>query len=105
MSAVIQKVSVDVLIDNGSVISLISESILKYFNMNRIPTYRLMRGIGSQEAESTSYVTTIIEFPEVSLEVDLYVLSSECINGPILIGTDLFIFIYNLCNTQRDITW
>lgn len=89
ISANVQKVPVDIMIDSGSDISLISESILKHFVFNRIPTYRLMRGIGSQEVESTSYVTTVLEFPEVSLEVDLYVVPSECINAPILIGTDV----------------
>lgn len=89
ISAVVQKVPVDVLIDSGSDISLISESVLRYFNFNRVPTFRLMRGIGSQEIESTSLVTTVIEFPEVSLEIDLFIVPSECINAPILIGTDV----------------
>lgn len=87
--ALIQKVPVDTLIDSGSEISLISESILKYFNFHKNPAYRLLRGIGSQEVESTSYITTVIEFPEVSLEVDLCVVPSNCINAPILIGTDV----------------
>lgn len=89
MSAVIQRIPVDVLIDSGSDISLISESVLKHFNFNKLPTYRRMRGIGSQDIESTSYVNTILEFPELSLEVDLYVVSANCIQAPILIGTDI----------------
>lgn len=88
MPAVIQKLPVDVLIDSGSDISLISESVLKYFNFNKLPTYRRLRGIGSQDIESTSYVNTTLEFPEIALEVDLYVVPSSCIQAPILIGTD-----------------
>ncbi|CAH2094651.1 unnamed protein product [Euphydryas editha] len=48
-----------------------------------------MRGIGSQDIESTSYVNTALEFPEITLEVDLYVVPSNCIQAPILIGTDV----------------
>lgn len=89
MQAVVQKVPVDIMIDSGSDISLISESVLKHFNLNRKPCYRVMRGIGSQEIQSTSFVTTVVELPEVSLAVDLYVVPTECISAPILIGTDV----------------
>lgn len=89
MPAVIQKLPVDVLVDSGSDISLISESVLKYFNLNKLPTYRRMRGIGSQDIESMSFVNTILEFPEITLEVNLYVVPSNCIQAPILIGTDV----------------
>lgn len=87
--AVVQKVPVDVLIDSGSDISLISESVLKHFEMNRKPCYRVMRGIGSQVVQSTSLVETVVELPEVSLAADLYVVPAECISAPILIGTDV----------------
>lgn len=89
MTAVIEKVPVDVLIDSGSDISLISTSVLKHLKCNRKPTFRLMRGIGSQEIESTSYVTTLVELPEISLEVDLYVVPSDSIGAPVLLGTDV----------------
>ncbi|XP_048487713.1 uncharacterized protein LOC125491002 [Plutella xylostella] len=89
MSAVVEKVPVDVLIDSGSDISLISKSVLKHIKCNQVPTYRLMRGIGSQEIESVSYVTTVVEFPEISVEVDLYVVPSESMSVPLLLGTDV----------------
>lgn len=89
MTAVIEKIPVDVLIDSGSDISLISQSLLKHLSCNRVPTYRLMRGIGSQELESTFYVTSVLEFPEISVEVDLFVIPSESISAPILLGTDV----------------
>ncbi|CAG9136407.1 unnamed protein product [Plutella xylostella] len=89
MSAVIQGVPVDVLINSGSSISLISESVLKHFNCKKVPAYRMLRGIGSQEIECTSYVTTVVEFPEISLEVDFYIVARDCMNAPLLIGTDV----------------
>lgn len=89
MTTIIQKLPVDVLIDSGSDISLISRSVLKHFNFNQLPTYRRLRGIGSQDIESTSFVKTIIEFPELSLEADLYVVPPDCIQAPVLVGTDI----------------
>lgn len=89
MTAVIEKVPVDVLVDSGSDISLISSSVLRHLKCNRIPTFRLMRGIGSQEIESTSYITTVVELPEISVEVDLFVVPSECLSTPVLLGTDV----------------
>lgn len=90
MTALINQVPVDVLIDSGSEISLISDVVLKPLNCNKVyPSYRLMRGIGSQEIESTCYVTTVVTFPELSLEVDLFVVPSGCINASLLLGTDV----------------
>lgn len=87
--AVIQKIPVDILIDSGSNISLVSESVLNHFDLNKKPCFRVMRGIGSQEIHSVFFVTTVVELPEISLEVDLYVVPAECISAPILIGTDV----------------
>lgn len=87
--AVIQGVPVDVLIDSGSCISLISSSLLKHFRCARKPAFRVLRGIGSQEIESTYFVTLPIEFNEITLEVDLHVVSPEYMNTPIIVGTDV----------------
>ncbi|RVE43623.1 hypothetical protein evm_011707 [Chilo suppressalis] len=46
-------------------------------------------GLGSQEIESTSYVTLPIEFDGITMEVDLFVVSSEFMNTPIIVGTDV----------------
>lgn len=89
MTAVIEGVPLDVLIDSGSCISLISRSALKHFVCNHVPTYRVLRGIGSQEIESTSFVTLVVEFPDISIEVDLYVVPESCMNASVLIGTDV----------------
>ncbi|RVE41316.1 hypothetical protein evm_014030 [Chilo suppressalis] len=87
--AVIQGIPVDVLIDSGSSISLISSSMLKYFKSACKPSFRVLRGIGGREIESTYFVTLPIEFSEITLEVDLHVVHPEYMNTPIIIGTDV----------------
>lgn len=87
--AVIQGVPVDVLIDSGSCISLISSSLLKHFKCVCKPAFKVLRGIGGQEVESTHYVTLPIEFNEITLEVDLHVVPPESMNTPIIVGTDV----------------
>lgn len=88
--AVIQGVPTDVLIDTGANgISLISSAVLKHFKCERKPAFRVIRGIGSQEIETTSYVTLPVEFDEVALEVDLFVVEDEYLNTPVIIGTDV----------------
>lgn len=65
----IQGVPVDVLINNGSTISLNASSLLKYFNCAQKSVYRVLTGLGSQELESTFYVTLPIEFDSLTLKV------------------------------------
>ncbi|XP_026327446.1 uncharacterized protein LOC113235768 [Hyposmocoma kahamanoa] len=88
-SAVIQSIPIDVLVDSGSCISLISSSVLKHFKTTLKPTYRVLKGIGSQHVESTSFVTLVIELPRISIEADLYVVPHYCISIPVIIGTDI----------------
>lgn len=88
-TAVIQGVPTDVLIDSGSHVSLISEAVLRHFNCNRVPTCHILKGIGSQNIESTSYVTLVVEFPDISLEIDLLVVPVNCMSVPIIVGTDV----------------
>lgn len=88
-SAVIQSIPIDVLVDSGSCISLISSSVLKHFNSTPKPTYRVLKGIGSQLVESTSFVTLVIELPRISIEADLYIVPHHCISTPVIIGTDI----------------
>lgn len=87
--AVIQGIPVDILIDSGSSISLISSSLLKHFKCARKPAFRVLRGIDGNEIESTYFVTLAIEFNEITLEVDLHAVSSELMNTPIIVGTDV----------------
>lgn len=87
--AVIQGIPVDILIDSGSTISLISSSLIKHFTCSCKPAFRILKGIGSQEVESTSYVTLPVEFDDVTLEVDLFVIAAEYMNTPVIIGTDV----------------
>lgn len=87
--AVIQGVPVDILIDSGSTISLVSSSMLKHFHCSQKPAFRVLKGLGSQEIESTSYVTLSIEFDGITLEVDLFIVASEFMNTPVIVGTDV----------------
>lgn len=87
--AVIQGIPVDVLIDSGSSISLVSSTLLKHFRCTRKPAFRVLRGIGSQEVESTFFVTLPIEFDKITLEVDLHAVSPEFLTTPIIVGTDV----------------
>lgn len=88
-TAVIQGVPTDVLIDTGSRISLISEPVLKHFKCSQQPAYQTLRGIGDQNIVSKGYVTLVIEFSDISLEVDLFVVPQNCMTVPVLIGTDV----------------
>uniref|UniRef100_A0A2H1V610 SFRICE_033506 n=1 Tax=Spodoptera frugiperda TaxID=7108 RepID=A0A2H1V610_SPOFR len=42
-----------------------------------------------RKRESFKRGQTIIEFPELSLEADLYVVPPDCIQAPVLVGTDI----------------
>lgn len=88
-TVVIQGIPVDALIDSGSCVSLISESAQKHFNCRLVPSYQALKGIGSQNVESSFYVTLVVEFSEISLEVDLIVVPDSCMSIPVLIGTDV----------------
>lgn len=56
----------DVLIDSGSTISLIFDLVVNYFKSKRIPSFRLLRGIGGQDVESNSLTKLSVEFPEIT---------------------------------------
>lgn len=89
-TAVIQGVSVDVLIDSGALnISLISSEVVKLFSCHRKSTQCVIKGVGANEISSNEYVTLTIEFENISLDVDLVIVPDSCINTPIIIGTDV----------------
>lgn len=89
-TAVIQGIPVDVLIDSGALnISLISSDIVKYFSCARKPTYCVLKGVSSEEIIAHEFITLTIEFSHISLEVDLVIVPSSCMNTPIIIGTDV----------------
>ncbi|KAL0894189.1 hypothetical protein ABMA27_014214 [Loxostege sticticalis] len=88
-SAVIQGVPVDILIDSGSQISLITETVVKHFQCTQTPSFCTLRGIGGQEVESSFSTTLTIEFPEISLEVDFHVVPDCYLTVPVILGTDV----------------
>lgn len=88
-TAIIQGIPMDVLVDSGSRVSLINESVLKHFRHSRLPTYQVLRGIGNQNIECTAYAPVVVEFSDIALEVDLLIVPSKCLSVPVLIGTDV----------------
>lgn len=89
-SAVIDGIPVDVLIDSGALnVSLISSDVLKYLKCQPKAKRCVLKGISDKELVASSYVTTTIEFRDISVEVDLIVVPPSYMNTPIIIGTDV----------------
>lgn len=89
ITAVISGVPTDVLIDSGSSISLISSELVKHFSCRTNSSMQILRGLGGIEMRSECFVTLPIEFSDVTLEVDLYVVPHNYLTAPVLIGTDV----------------
>lgn len=90
VTAVIQGIPIDVLIDSGAInVSLISSDVLKYFSCKQKPTSCLLKGISDAEIVANTYVTLTIEFSEISIEADFVVVPASCMTAPIIIGTDI----------------
>lgn len=89
ITAVILGVPVDVLIDSGSCVSLLSTEILKYFSCHVKTTYQLLRGLGGMEVEVNSFVTLPVELTDITLEVDFHIVDSKHLSTPVIIGTDV----------------
>lgn len=89
ITAVISGVPTDVLIDSGSSISLISNDLVKHFSCRTNASVQLLRGLGGIEMRSECFVTLPIEFSDITLEVDLYVVPHGYLSAPVLIGTDV----------------
>lgn len=88
--AVINGVPIDVLIDTGALnVSLISSDALKYVSTQPKEKRCVLKGISDKEIISTSYVTVTLEFQNISIEVDLVIVPSNCMNAPIILGTDV----------------
>ncbi|KAL0811097.1 hypothetical protein ABMA28_010365 [Loxostege sticticalis] len=88
-AAVIQGVPVDILIDSGSQVSLIADSVAKHFTCTHKSLFCTLRGIGNQEVKSNFLTTLTVEFPEISLEVDFHVVPDRYLSTPVILGTDV----------------
>lgn len=87
---IIQGVPIDILIDSGALgVSLISSSVINYFSCHKKFINRRLKGISDSVIYVNSYVTLTIELEEISLEADLLIVPDECMNAPIIIGTDV----------------
>jgi len=87
-TAIVRGISVGVLIDSGSEISLIKGSLVRQIKGELRATYILLRGIADQEMETTARTTHTIKFPEISIETDLHIVPDQWMDTPILQGTD-----------------
>lgn len=88
-AAIIQGVPIDILIDSGSTISLISDSVINHLKCKQIPSFRLLRGIGKHDVESLNYTKLSVEFPEITLEIDFHIISDCYMSTPVIVGTDV----------------
>lgn len=87
---IIQGIPVDILIDSGAIdVSLISSAVVNHFSCAKKPINSQIKGVGDSVTKINSYVTLTIELDGISLEVDLLVVPSECMNAPVIIGTDV----------------
>ncbi|XP_041973936.1 uncharacterized protein LOC121729479 [Aricia agestis] len=90
MVGIIQGIPVDILIDSGALdVSLISSDVVNHFSCCKKPINSQLKGISDTTIFVEFYVTLTIEFPEITLEVDLLIVPRECMNAPIIIGTDV----------------
>lgn len=88
-TAVIMGIPLDVLIDSGSCVSLMSENIVKHFPCQLKPTNQLLRGLGGTEIKSESFVTLPVEFCDITIEIDFYIVGGNNLNVSVIIGTDV----------------
>lgn len=87
---VIQGIPIDVLIDSGAIgVSLISSAVVNHFSCAKKPADCQIKGVGESVTQVDSYVTLTLELEGISLEVDLLVVPSKCMNAPIIVGTDV----------------
>ncbi|CAK1599244.1 unnamed protein product [Parnassius mnemosyne] len=88
-TAVISGIPLDVLIDSGSCVSLMSKNVVKHFPCQVKPTNQLLRGLGGMEIRSESFVTLPVEFSDITIEIDFYVVGGNNLSVPVIIGTDV----------------
>lgn len=66
-----------------------SKNIVKHFPCQLKPTNQLLRGLGGMEVVSESYVTLSVEFSDLTIEIDFYIVDDNNLNVPVIIGTDV----------------
>lgn len=74
---------------SGSYISLITADLAKHFSVKLNQGFQLLRGFGGAEMKSTTFITLPIEFSDITLEVDFYIVPRTFLNTPVIIGTDV----------------
>ncbi|XP_072935950.1 uncharacterized protein [Epargyreus clarus] len=89
VTAVILGIPVDVLIDSGSCVSLLSRSLVKHFACHLKTTHQILRGLGGAEIVVDAFTTLPVELNDITLEVDFFVIDKKYLNTPVIIGTDV----------------
>jgi len=89
LTAMIQGHPISVLIDSGSEVSLITKSLAHRLRSQLFLTHRMLRVIGGQELEATTRTILTLEFPEVTVEADLYLIPDQWMDVPLILGTDV----------------
>ncbi|KAJ2937542.1 hypothetical protein O0L34_g19050 [Tuta absoluta] len=80
----------DALINNGAIgVSLVSSDVLKHISCQPKHRVCVLKGLSKKEVIATTYITATIEFSDLSVEADLVVVPAECMNAPVIIGTDI----------------
>lgn len=90
VTAVVQGIPVDVLIDSGALnVSLVSSDVLKYLSCFTKPINCTLKGIGNNEIVAESCVTLTVEFSDITFEADFIIVPAESMVTPLIIGTDI----------------
>ncbi|CAK1591322.1 unnamed protein product [Parnassius mnemosyne] len=66
-----------------------SKNVVKHFPCQVKPTNQLLRGLGGMEIRSESFVTLPVEFSDITIEIDFYVVGGNNLSVPVIIGTDV----------------
>ncbi|CAG9576999.1 unnamed protein product [Danaus chrysippus] len=87
---VVDGIPMDAIIDSGALnVSLISSDVLRYLASQPKSTNCVLKGISEKEIVVKAYVTVTLELSQISIEANLLIVPSSCMNAPIIAGTDI----------------
>jgi hypothetical protein len=87
LTAIICGIPVDALIDTGAELSLVGSAVVRKLQLQPRSCSVPARTINS-EVKITEKITLVVEFPELAVEADFYIIP-EMTDPPLLIGTDI----------------
>ncbi|CAG9564918.1 unnamed protein product [Danaus chrysippus] len=87
---VVDGIPMDAIIDSGALnVSLISSDVLRYLASQPKSTNCVLKGISEKEIVVKAYVNVTLELSQISIEANLLIVPSSCMNAPINAGTDI----------------